>query len=97
MQRQHHIDLEVVERPPARVWVHESQADEAALKKLGLLRPAGFHVLPRRWVVERTFAWISKYRRMSKDYEVLTQTSRAALFLVLLRTLIARIYYKNLF
>ena len=71
MHKEHSLDLEVVERPPARVWVHESEADEATLKKRGLSRPAGFHVLPRRWVVERTFAWISKYRRMSKDYETL--------------------------
>jgi putative transposase len=31
--------------------------------------PSGFHVLPRRWVVERTFAWFGMYRRLSKDYE----------------------------
>jgi len=35
----------------------------------------GFQVLPKRWVVERTFAWLSRYRRFSKDYEFLTQTS----------------------
>lgn len=33
---------------------------------------SGFHVLPRRWVVERTFAWFGRYRRLSKDYEKLT-------------------------
>ena len=36
---------------------------------------AGFQVLPRRWVVERTFAWLGRYRRLSKDYEGLPETS----------------------
>lgn len=35
----------------------------------------GFRVLPRRWVVERTFAWLGRYRRLSKDYERLPETS----------------------
>ena len=36
-----------------------------------------FYVLPRRWVVERTFAWLGRYRRFSKDYEFHTSTSEA--------------------
>lgn len=44
-----------------------------------------FTVLRRRWVVERTFAWIGRYRRMSKDYEYLTQSSEAMMHLVMLR------------
>ena len=40
-----------------------------------------FTVLPRRWVVERTFAWIGRYRRMSKDYEYQIQTSKVMLFM----------------
>lgn len=40
----------------------------------------GFQVQPRRWVVERTFAWLGKYRRLSKDYEQLPVVSEAFLF-----------------
>ena len=37
----------------------------------------GFAVLPRRWVVERTFPWLGRARRLSKDYEALPETSEA--------------------
>ena len=37
----------------------------------------GFVVLPKRWIVERTFAWLGKYRRLSKDYEFLPESSEA--------------------
>jgi hypothetical protein len=37
----------------------------------------GFHVLPRRWVVERTLGWLMQHRRLARDYETLPQRSRA--------------------
>ncbi len=35
----------------------------------------GLAVLPKRWVIERTFAWLNNFRRLSKDYEILTATA----------------------
>lgn len=42
--------------------------------------PKGFRIHPRRWVVERTFAWLVKYRRLGKDYEYQTETSEAMIY-----------------
>jgi putative transposase len=53
--------------------------------------PPGFHVLPRRWVVQRTFGWIGRYRRMSKDYEYLTSSSQSMVYLTMLRLMVRRL------
>lgn len=53
--------------------------------------PAGFEVIKRRWVVERTFAWISRNRRMSKDYERLGQTTEALIYVVMIRLMLKRL------
>jgi len=47
----------------------------------------GFKLLPRRWVVERSFAWYYRQRRLSKDYELLPETSEAWLYLASARLL----------
>ena len=51
----------------------------------------GFSVVPKRWVVERTFGWISRNRRMSKDYERKVQTSETLIQVVMVRLLLARL------
>ena len=51
----------------------------------------GFHVLPRRWVVERTFAWLGKYRRLSKDYEYLTETSETMIYAAMIHLMVRRL------
>jgi putative transposase len=51
----------------------------------------GFQVLPRRWVVERTFAWLGRYRRMSKDYEGLTQTSEGMIYAAMVHLMVRRL------
>ena len=51
----------------------------------------GFSVVPRRWVVERTCSWISRNRRMSKDYERKVQTSETLIQVAMIRLLLARL------
>jgi putative transposase len=48
----------------------------------------GFAVLPRRWVVERTFGWLGHYRRLSKDYEYLPTTSEVMIYLAMIRLML---------
>jgi len=48
-------------------------------------------VIPRRWVVERTFSWLGRQRRLSKDYERLTSTEDVFIYLVGIRLLLARL------
>lgn len=58
-------------------------------QELGLA--SRFNVLPRRWIVERTFAWLGKQRRFSKDYERLPETSEALLYLGMSRLMLKRL------
>lgn len=51
----------------------------------------GFVLLPRRWVVERTFGWLGRYRRLSKDYEVLPETSEATLYAAMTHLMVRRL------
>jgi putative transposase len=51
----------------------------------------GFHLVKRRWVVERTFSWLFNYRRHSKDYEVLTQNSEAMIQISMIHLLVRRL------
>jgi transposase len=51
----------------------------------------GFAVQPKRWVVERTFSWLSRNRRLSKDYERKVQTSETLIEVTMIRLLVARL------
>lgn len=51
----------------------------------------GFEVLPRRWVVERTFGWICRNRRMSKDYEYLTRTGVSFIHITMISLMLRRL------
>jgi putative transposase len=48
-------------------------------------------VLPRRWVIERTIAWIMRNRRMSRDYEFLCETTEALIYVAMTRLMLRRL------
>ena len=51
----------------------------------------GFEVLPKRWVVERTFGWFGRYRRLSKDYEYLSTTSETMIYVAMTNLMLRRL------
>jgi putative transposase len=67
------------------VWVPEGQEPPV------LEIPAGFQVLPQRWVVERTFGWLGRNRRLSKDYEFLPETEEAFIYVGMVRLMLRRL------
>lgn len=54
--------------------------------------PEGFQIHPRRWVVERTFAWFMKYRRLGRDHECMTETSEAMIHAAMIHRMIRRLH-----
>ena len=90
--------VDLVERPrkaaPEEVlksWAEQWRKEGVEVDWEKLLPPRGFQVLPRRWVVERTFSWIDHNRRMSKDYERLPETSEAFIYLTMSRLMVRRL------
>ncbi len=86
----------------AKVWVdggYKAWLVQWAQAELGLTLDVvgrepgrkGGAVLPRRWVVERSFAWLGRYRRFSKDYEALTATSEAMIWAAFGTTMLRRL------
>ena len=51
----------------------------------------GFQVLPKRWIVERTFAWLVRQRRLARDYERLPDTSEAFIYIAMVRLMLRRL------
>ena len=51
----------------------------------------GFEILPKRWIVERTFAWWNRFRRLSKDYELLPEISETMIYGVMIRLMLGRL------
>jgi putative transposase len=92
------LSVEVVRKLPkpvpenvARIWAQEWAKEGKAIDWQRLMPPRGFVALPRRWVVERTFAWISHNRRMGNDYERLCATGEAFVYAAMVRLMVRRL------
>ena len=92
------LSVEVVHRSPKPApekvlfaWAREWHKEGRSVDLDQLLPRRGFEVLPRRWVVERTFAWICHNRRMSKDYERLCATGEAFVYAAMVRLMVRRL------
>jgi putative transposase len=90
--------VDLVERPKKaapeevlRVWAREWAKEGVAVDWQELMPPKGFQVLPRRWVVERTIAWIDQQRRMSKDYERLCASGQSLVYAAMIRLMTRRL------
>ena len=89
---------EIVRHPPKlapeevmRRWVREWAKEGVAIDAEEFPGPRRFRDLPRRWVVERTFSWLSQNRRMSKDYERLPESSEALVYVAMSRLMVRRL------
>jgi putative transposase len=78
-----HWSVDVVKRHSRWVWVKADQEPPPA--------PTGFKVLRRRWLVERTFGWLGRWRRTSKDYEYLPATAECVIYLAMIRVMLRRL------
>jgi putative transposase len=92
------VSVEVVRKPKkpprveaAKVWAREWAKEGKEVNWQRLMPPRGFQVLPRRWVLERTFAWISHNQRMAKNYERLCATGEAFVYAAMRRLMVRRL------
>lgn len=77
--------LKVVRRPPKRIWWPINKEPPPI--------PSGFVVLPRRWVVERTFAWIGTNRLLYKEVALLPKVSETYIYAAMTRLMLRRLVY----
>jgi putative transposase len=92
------LSVEIVRKPKkpvpekvAMIWAEEWAKEGKKVDWQKLMPQRGFKVLPRRWVVERTFSWISQNRRMSHDYERLCASAEAFIYAAMIRLMVRRL------
>lgn len=72
-------------------WVRNLFCGQGTRLEIVSRNKPGFHVLPKRWIVERTFSWLIHFRRLAKDYEVKTEHSEAFIYASTTRLMLRRL------
>lgn len=72
-------------------WVANLRLGRGARLEIVRKLAGSFKILPRRWVVERTFAWLSRNRRLARDYEVKTEHSEAFIYIAAIQLMARRL------
>ena len=91
MMRGAHTAAIAVRDPNGQIVVHEETLNATLEIVKHEEGQKEFKVLPKRWVVERTLAWLGNYRRLSKDYERLTHNSEGMIYLASIKTMLNRL------
>ena len=86
-----HLGLDAGYEGRGKRWAEEWAKEGEKFDWQRLMPLSGFRVLPRRWVLERTFSWLSQNRRMSKDYERLCASAQAFVYAAMVRLMARRL------
>lgn len=84
-------EVNTVSSHPASLPDRSSYSVTALEIVRGLKDQQGFAVQPKRWIVERTFGWLNRYRRLSKEYEVHPETSEVMILIAMTHVMVKRL------
>jgi putative transposase len=84
-------ELQIVERSSSSSSNSSSSSRRRSSSSSSSTDTEGFAVLPRRWIVERTFGWLMRNRRLSKDYERKVQSSETFIEVAMIRLMLRRL------
>lgn len=79
------LALEIVKRPNRSFWIQEGTP-----QKEWPQAEVGFKIQPRRWVVERTFGWLNRSRKLTKEYDLLPQSTENTIYIAMSRLILYR-------
>jgi len=85
IQQEFNIQLDIVKRPRKSYWIKQDTPESEWPK----IEP-GFKIQPRRWVVERTFGWLNRSRKLAKEYDLLPESTVNSIYIAMSRLILNR-------